>query len=191
MEKQVDGAISLEQQLGKISLGSLEQRLGKVSKGRVTVGPLEQQLGKIPMEPLESPKWEDGETSKAPTFDHFQYRSKSLEETKHTRVITEQPHHRSKSLEHPTTTQRRPPLQQPPPPRKVTPEEQKLLQQQAQQRRQQRGRSMSLTSLTFVKMRKLFTFRRRTRSLRVRPTVRKLVIRQTFLGIFAQLLIIA
>ena len=184
--EQVDGAISLEQQLGKISLGS-EQQLGKVTMGRVSVGPpehqlgkvnmgaLHQQLGKIPLGKVEPPKLQRqmaGESSGSTTAEPLQQRSKSLEETKHTKVITQQPHHRSKSLEQPM--ERRLPLRQPPPPRKVTIEEQMChMAEQKQQRRQQpqRGRSMSLTSLTFVKMRKLFTFRRRTRSLRVRPSV--------------------
>ena len=187
--EQVDGAISLELQLGKISLGSaVGQQLGKVTMGRVSVGPsehqlgkvnmgaLHQQLGKIPLGEVEPPKLQRqmaGESSGLTTAEPLQQRSKSLEETKHTKVITQQPHHRSKSLEQPM--ERRLPLKQPPPPRKVTIEEQMChMAEQKQQRRQQqpqRGRSMSLTSLTFVKMRKLFSFRRRTRSLRVRPSV--------------------
>ena len=186
--EQVDRAISLEQQLDKISLGSkVEQQVGKVTMGRVSVGPpdhqlgkvnmgaLRQQLGKIPPGKVDPPKLQRqvaGESSGSTTAEPLQQRSKSLEETKHTKVITQQPHHRSKSLEQPM--ERRLPLKQPPPPRKVTLEEQmRHMAEQKQQRRQQpqRGRSMSLTSLTFVKMRKLFTFRRRTRSLRVRPSV--------------------
>ena len=183
--EQVDGALSLEQQLGKISLGPLEQQLGKVTMGRVSVGPPEhqlgglnlgamrQQLGKINLAKVGLPKLQrqkGGESSSGSTTgEPLQQRSKSLEETKHTKVITQQPQHRSKSLDQPN--ERKLPLRQPPPARKVTIEEQ--LADQKQQRRQptQRGRSMSLTSLTFVKMRKLFTFRRRTRSLRVRPSV--------------------
>ncbi len=156
---EVDGEICLEQQVGKISLSSLQQQLGKVS------------LRPVALHEHESPGAHAGVRRVDPPLAQ---RSKSVEEAKHNRVITQQPHVRSKSLEHPS--QKRSPFQSQKLPacREDHPPVDARQQQQQQHRsRQQRGRSMSLTSLTFVKMRKLFTFRRRTRSLRVKPMVRQ------------------
>ena len=74
----MDGAISLEQQLGKISLG---------------MGPLEHQLGKISLGTLEQPRLrtEEGQP-RAAALELLQHRSKSLEDSKHTKVVAEQPH---------------------------------------------------------------------------------------------------
>ncbi len=178
VQPRVDGAVTLQRQVGHMSLGALQQQLGKVSLRPVTPPRCLDADDDDAVAPGMAPP--SLETTGAALLDHLPpLRSKSLEESKHSTVITKQPHHRSRSLEQPL--KKRVNLEPPKPPstRVATNNEQQMKmrgepsqQQQRQKGRQQRGRSLSLTSLTFVKMRKLFTFRRRTRSLRVRPTVR-------------------